>query len=191
MVHEGSADVTKRDNAYFERRLQNEHPQVYADWKAGKFKTLTEARHSVGLGRRRTRLQELINAWEKATAQDRDDFLNHLRKQGVQQPGNPASAAAPTGSPAGVAATGSGLGYPVAVGGYLTPQAKDRVLEIVQRRGLIGRYDSPRYGVIMQEMIPPFKPQNMALAQAIRHDKRLKPDMVHALERWLLDNRHV
>ncbi|WP_209427684.1 hypothetical protein [Pararhodobacter sp. SW119] len=184
--------MVTRDNAYFERRLQKEHPQVYADWKAGKFKTLTAARHSIGLGKRRTRFQELINAWEKASTQERDDFLDYLRKQGVQPASVAAAAAAPTVAPAGGGATGgSRLGYQVAVVGKLTPQAKDRILEIVQRRGLLGQYGAPRYGAIMQELIPPFKPQNMALAQAIRNGTRLKPDMVRALEQWLINQKHV
>ena len=180
--------MVKRDNEYFERRLQQKHPQTYSDWKAGKFSSLTEARHSVGMGKRRTRLQELVNGWEKATAQERADFLDHLRKQGVQLANTAAAAAAPTASPAGGGAKGgSGLGYQVTIGGKLTQQAKNRILEIINRRELFGSYHSPRYGVIMQELNPPFKPQNMALAQAIRHGTRLKLDMVRALEQWLIN----
>ncbi|KPP98487.1 MAG: hypothetical protein HLUCCA12_18005 [Rhodobacteraceae bacterium HLUCCA12] len=59
--------MPKRDNAYYERRLQKDYPETHADWKAGKFKSLTEARYSVGMGKPRTRLQVLINGWNKAS----------------------------------------------------------------------------------------------------------------------------
>lgn len=66
-----------------------------------------------------------------------------------------------------------------------------RILEIVNRRGLIGQLNRLKYGVIMQEMTSPFKPRNMALARAVSNGDRLKPDFVKALERWLHDNRNV
>lgn len=66
-----------------------------------------------------------------------------------------------------------------------------RILEIVNRRGLIGQLNRPKYGVIMQEMTPPFKPQNMALSRAVSKGHRLKPGLIQALERWLHDNRNV
>ncbi len=33
----------KRDNAYYEERLKSDFPKIYADLKAGKHKTITEA----------------------------------------------------------------------------------------------------------------------------------------------------
>jgi len=32
----------KRDNAYYLERLRLEHPQVYGDYRAGKFKNITD-----------------------------------------------------------------------------------------------------------------------------------------------------
>ena len=42
--------MTKRDNDYFARRLQKDHPQVWGDYQAGVYKTLTEARRAYGRG---------------------------------------------------------------------------------------------------------------------------------------------
>lgn len=38
-----------RDSAYYEQRLKNEFPLFYADLRAGKHKTITEAAIAAGL----------------------------------------------------------------------------------------------------------------------------------------------
>lgn len=48
-----------RDSGYYEERLKNEFPLVYADLKAGKHKTITEASIAAGIKTGRTRLHEL------------------------------------------------------------------------------------------------------------------------------------
>jgi hypothetical protein len=183
--------MVKRDNAYFERRLEKDHPQLYADVKAGRI-TVTEARRRAGMGKPRTRLQEMVNAWEKASPDERDDFLDHLCKKGVPIGGATTAPNTPRLMRASADATvGSGLSYQVAIDGTLTPQAKTRILEIINRRKLFGSDGSPKYGVIMQELVPAFKSRNMALAQAVRRGNRLSPDMVRALEQWLISQKHV
>ncbi|PNQ21321.1 hypothetical protein [Agrobacterium salinitolerans] len=65
----------KRDSAYYEERLKNEFPLVYADLKAGKHKTVTEAAIAAGLKKSRTRLHELKNAFNKANKSEKTAFL--------------------------------------------------------------------------------------------------------------------
>ena len=71
----------KRDSAYYEERLKNEFPLVYADLKAGKHRTITEAAFAAGLKKSRTRLHELKNAFEKATISEQAAFLGWLAAQ--------------------------------------------------------------------------------------------------------------
>ncbi len=52
----------KRDNAYYEARFQRDHPTIYADLKAGKYRTGTDAALAAGLNMKRTCLHEMKNA---------------------------------------------------------------------------------------------------------------------------------
>lgn len=76
-----------RDNAYYERRLRDEHPGLHADVLSGKL-TLSEAFFSAGLRKKRTRVAELVNAWKKATPAEQAEFLR-LTGMAVA-PGGPA-----------------------------------------------------------------------------------------------------
>lgn len=68
----------KRDNAYFEDRLREEHPAIHADFQRGVHRTLAEALIVSGLRKPRSRLLELRNAWDKASQFERDEFLRHI-----------------------------------------------------------------------------------------------------------------
>lgn len=63
---------TVRDNVYDEDRLKRDHPTIYADLKAGKYRTVTDAALVAGLKTKRTRLDEMKNAWGKASNADRN-----------------------------------------------------------------------------------------------------------------------
>lgn len=108
-----------RDNAYYEERLQHEHPSVYADLRAGKYRTVTEATIAAGLKQVRTRLHELKNAWSKATSAEQAEFLRHLAGSG---------AVLPALHPAGTSA--------IAVNYRLTPFACQRLQHIMSKRHL-------------------------------------------------------
>lgn len=195
--------MTKRDNDYIARRLQRDNPQIWIDFQAGVYKTLAEARRAAGLGGQRTRLHEMKNAWRKATDEQRDEFLAFLDAEGVTLPlprPTPAPAQVPTSSsvptlaptPTPTSTAGSstsapsaGVGFTFARGGYLTPEAKDRIKQIIDRRGLRGRYGSAKTGVIMRELQPPFSPSDPSLGSALARGTSLKKDMIEALERWV------
>lgn len=57
----------KRDKDYYLERLEREHPTIHADYLAGKFPSALKAFEAAGLKKHRSRLQELKNAWQKAT----------------------------------------------------------------------------------------------------------------------------
>ena len=197
--------MTKRDNDYYARRIQRDHPQIWHDFQAGVYKSLAEARRAAGLGGKRTRVLELKNAWRKATAEQRDEFLALLDAEGVTLPlprpapapapatissSVPTLTPAPTSTPtltvgSSTSAPTTGGGFIFARDGYLTPEAKDRINQITDQRGLRDRYGSPKTGVIMRELKPPFSPSDPSLGSALARGTSLKKVMIEALERWV------
>ena len=180
--------MAKRDNDYYARRLQRDHPHIWHAFQAGIYKSLAEARRAAGLGGSRTRVHELKNAWNRATAEERDEFRAFLDAEGVALPlSGPTSTPTPTTAPiAGsiTSAPATGIGT-IAKEGRLAPEARSRINQIIDRRGLRGRFGEPRIGVIMQELIPPFSPRDASLGSALARGTRLRKDMVEALERWV------
>lgn len=56
-----------RNNEYYLQRLETLRHDLYAKARAGEI-SVNKARQLAGLGGTRTRLNELLNAWEKAPA---------------------------------------------------------------------------------------------------------------------------
>lgn len=189
--------MSKRDNDYYARQLQRKHPQIWHDFQTGVHKTMAEARRAAGLGGERSRLHELKNAWSKATDEQRDEFLAFLDAQGITLPRKtPAPAPvptvsaltpAPTSKPTSSAgsstsASTAGVGFTFARDGYLTPEAKDRINQIIDQRGLRGRYGAPKTGVIMKELNPAFSSLDASLGSALSSGTSLKKSLINALE---------
>ena len=184
----------KRDNAYFERRLLDKHPEVYADWKAGSYRSLKAACESVGVMKPRTRLHELKNAWKKATPTEQRDFLGHLHKIGAIAP--PAPAASPriapaSHAPSAAAGTASALAFKVASGQYLTAEAKIRINEILDRRGLRSARGARQTAQVMRELKPPRNPHDPSLGFALARGRKLQEEMIDSLEKWLIEHADV
>jgi hypothetical protein len=158
---------TDRNKDYFEGRLIREKPVHYADLLAGKYKTVTEAAKAAGLMPTRTRLQELKNAFLKATKLEQDEFKRLIGCM-------PAVVPAPT--PAGPF-TG-----PVAIDRRLTSASTARIQEIMDMRAL-------KMGEVMVELGR--KSLNASLACALWRGSRLQPDLIEALELWLKANKAV
>lgn len=151
----------KRDNDYYLERLKRDHPTIYADYLAGKFRSKLKAFEAAGLKERRTRLQELKNAWQKATVAQQRDFLSWL---GV------GSTIVPTPS----------ASRPIAIDGRLETWAKARIDHIMASRGI-------KMGKVMDEL--GFRPGNPALGLALNQGYSIKdPAMLVALEQWLTAN---
>lgn len=161
----------KRDLAYYERRLIDEHPAVYADYQAGRFKSLTTACQAAGLMSKDTPPKALRRAWKKATPAEQHDFIAWIRSLR----GAAALPFTPTGHPPSR--------RPVVIDGNLEPWALHRINEIMQRRNL-------SQSNVMDEL--GFPRLNAALWTAMRSKTRLRNvTMVAAIKKWLDDNRHV
>lgn len=157
----------KRDSAYYEERLKNEFPLVYADLKAGKHTTITEAAIAAGLKKSRTRLQELKNAFDKANKAEQTAFLGWLAAQGHPvAPSSKTGTASPT----------------TAINGRLVPATKNRIEEIIAKRHL-------KVGDVMAEM--GFPKLNASLGRALHRGDRLQPDVIAALAKWLAANASI
>lgn len=158
-----------RDSAYYEDRLKRDYPSIYADLKAGRHRTVTDAAIAAGLKKVRTRLLELKNAWAKADAAEQADFLKWLMSSGALSSSSPSSTAS-----AGTAG--------IAIDRRLTPVASRRIGLIISKRHLA-------MGDLMVELGYP--PLNASVGMALARGTRLRPDVILALERWLAANASV
>lgn len=157
----------KRDNVYYEERLKNEFPAILADLKAGKHRTITDAAIAAGLKKPRTRLQELKNAFGKASRSEQSAFLGWLAAQGYLVSTTPASSIS---------------GSTIAKDRKLVPATEKRILEIMNKRGL-------KIGDVMAEIGYP--KLNASLGLALSRGDRLQPDMIAAINKWLTANASI
>ena len=65
----------KRDNAYLKKRLAKEFPGVFADFDAGRIKSVRAAAAKAGLIHLPTRLDALKREWKKATQAEQHEFI--------------------------------------------------------------------------------------------------------------------
>ncbi len=65
----------KRDRAYWLKRLHKDRPDIAERYERGEFETVRAACIDAELIKPRTRLMELKNAWEKASASERKAFV--------------------------------------------------------------------------------------------------------------------
>jgi hypothetical protein len=183
---------TKRDTAYFAERLEREHPEIWAAWKADAFPSLRAACVSAGLIRRRSRASELKNAWQKATVDEKFAFLNYLRNEGILRRAKGFELAVPPRRSAQVPLNDVGrtliptFPWKLTEHDRLTPEAKERILDIMRRRELILPNRSYRVGVIMEELGRGFKSQDPSLSHALKAGWRIRPELAKALEKWLV-----
>lgn len=156
-----------RNAAYYENRLKRDHPAIYADLKAGKYRTVADAAIAAGLRNRRTRLHELKNAWSKASPVEQREFLSWLRASRAVVPS--------------IAVASPSLA-PIAVNRCLVPLAVARIDEIMFKRHL-------KMGDVMFEM--GFERLNASLGMALARGTQLQPTVIAALEKWLAANATV
>jgi len=65
----------KRDSEYWIKRLQTEHPEVWAKHQRGEIASVRAATIEAGLIRERTGLMDLRRGWKNASAKERKTFL--------------------------------------------------------------------------------------------------------------------
>lgn len=69
----------KRDRAYYEARLKRDFPRIFAELRAGKFKSVRQAAAEAGLIHLPTRFDALKREWKRGTYPDRTKFINWLK----------------------------------------------------------------------------------------------------------------
>ena len=149
-----------RTNEYYLERLRLERPDIHDDLAAGRLANPAEAFKLAGLKKPRTRLQELKNAWVKASPSERDAFKAHI-----------GCLAVPTGPPSSLRSSST-----FSIDRRLTPSGVAQVQAIMLRRGL-------KMAVVLDEL--GFKRLNPSLGLALRQNNRLQPDMIDALKEWI------
>lgn len=153
----------KRDSDYYLQRLKVLRRDLYDDVLAGRM-TVNKARQLAGLGGRRTRLNELLHAWEEATSEERSKFL---AAKGLTT--------TPSAAPAPVVEVFDAMGF-------MLDSASLRIAEIMARRGMT-------YGQLADEI--GIKRLNASVAMAMRRDVRLSPATAENVKRWLAENSSV
>lgn len=183
--------MPKRDNAYFRRRLEVEHPRIWKDLNDGKYSSEREAFIAAGLRSERTRLNELKNAWTKATYDEKREFIGWLKAQpGVTSAPGPAVSSLPTlTAPMPTLATTRRKKSPRPATSIfdsdnrLLPAAIMRIEHLLSLKRM-------RRGDLLHEL--GFKKLNPSLGFALRNLNRINDDdLAHALEQWVHDNRHL
>ena len=158
------AKKTVRDNDYYLNRLEREHPVVFGDFQAGKYKTVEQALFDAKIKVKRTRLQELMNAWSKATTAEQHAFRHAI---GCATP--VAASSTPPVPP-----------VPFSVGRLLQPAAIASVQAIMARRAI-------KMGDLMNELGR--KRLNASVGMALSQGSMLKQDLIDDLEAWVA--KHV
>jgi hypothetical protein len=140
----------------------------------------------------RKRSNELKNAWRKANVDEKILFLQYLKEEGVLRRLNAFELDLPVRSPAmgpdrTLAHAGAEAQFPwmISVGGKITPEAKDLIIEIMRKRGLIAEHGQYHVGIIMKELGRGFKAQDPSLSLGLKAGWRIRPEFARALERWV------
>ena len=68
----------KRDSEYWMKRLQTEHPEIWAKHKRGEIASVRAAAIEAGMIRQRTGLMDLRRGWKNASVDERDLFLKEV-----------------------------------------------------------------------------------------------------------------
>lgn len=154
------ASKTVRNNDYYLDRLEREHPAVFRDYQDGKHTTVEKALVVAGIKTKRTRLQEMLNAWARATPAEQDAFRRAIACS--------APVATSTAPPTATA--------PFAVDRKLEPGAIAAVQAIMVRRSLT-------MGSVMVELGR--KRLNPSVGMAMNQGTQLDRDVIDDLEAWV------
>lgn len=171
----------KRDNAYFLERLRKEHPGIYADLQAGRFKNANAAFIAAGLRKQRTGLDVLRSAWDRASATEKDAFRRLI---GCTIPGTSGSITAPT-MTTPMPSTLPQAGQPIRqraihVDGCLEPDVKSHITAVMAHRGM-------KMGDLMSEL--GFKRLDASVGMALHQGSRINnPTLLQALGDWIEQN---
>jgi len=179
-----------RNNVYLLGRLEKERPDIFADWKAGKYKSTRKALLAAELRQPTKPINTLKTAWKKASAAEHAEFRKWIGGGGAAKAVATVSRlpSAPRVSPKAGTRTArswkSAAGTLVAPNGNLEAWVTNRIRSIMANRKM-------KMGQVMIEM--GYGKLNAALGRAMttHRPSRIDNDMVIALEIWLRSNKGV
>ena len=163
-----------RNNDYYVERLKRDHPNIYADLQAGKFKNTTQAIVEAGLKKPRSALDTLESIWKQATPAERNAFKIAIGCT-VAPPAAPTPAVSPV-------AVSMNIARPLRANTHLSSQTTDRIEGIMHLRKM-------KMGEVMKEM--GFSSLNTSLGMAMQRGTQVREDVFKALEEWLETNKNV
>jgi hypothetical protein len=149
----------KRDSDYYKERLKRDFPPIFADWRAGKFKSVRQAAAFAGLIHLPTRVDALKREWKHATTREKNEFVAWTK-------GRKAASAAPSLSI--IDATG-----------HLKPAVIRFINEWTSAKRI-------KPGKIMKEI--GFSNFDYTLSQALRRGAPIRSAAIPRLEVWLVRN---
>ena len=181
-----------RNNTYWLKRLELEHPAIHAKLMAKEILSVRSARAEAGLIRLPTRLDAMKREWNGATTAERAAFLRFLEgESGISIiPTKPIPAKSEKGAPE-VPVVASRPTVPISIADgdrCLTPSGKTRLLAVMLRLGLYrkrmskGTFDI-KSGAMMREF--GFDASDPSLSRAIRWGSQLAPGLISKLDEWL------
>src|ERR1700730_17181594 len=65
----------KRDSAYYKERLKRDFPPIFADLRAGKFKSVRQAAAAAKLIHLPTRVDALKREWKRSSTREKNEFV--------------------------------------------------------------------------------------------------------------------
>lgn len=158
----------KRDNSYYLNRLQAEHPSVWTDYQAGKFKNASEAFRAAGMKKSKTALEALRSAWAQASGSERSVFKAEIGCVSLPPPPMSVASVPPLSTSVPVP---SGSKVP------LPPALATEIESVMARRGL-------KIGAIMRELGRPTS--DTSLGMALHRGTLIQRDLIIDLEAWVL-----
>lgn len=170
----------KRDNAYYLERLRKDHPGVYRDYQAGKYRNISTALVAAGLRKGRSGLDGLKSLWRKASQADRDAFKAYIGCVGPPAAIVVTAASMPAPKPVARTIPGTAPRSASSTLRTLPPALANEIRMIMDRRDITT-------GPIMSEMN--LDPLNPSLGTALLRGTRVQESLIKALEIWLKANR--
>jgi hypothetical protein len=68
-----------RSNVYWLKRIERDHPKIFAKLRSGEVPTVRAARLQAGLLRQPTRLEKFIRDWDRLSIGQRGEFLQWVK----------------------------------------------------------------------------------------------------------------
>jgi len=156
----------KRDNDYYLGLLEKAAPAVYAQYRAGHFKSASAAILAGGVRQAPQQIHALLRAWKKASPTERAEFLSKI---GASSSAGTSPAASP--APTSI----------VTPNRRLTEATKKRLLALYPPGS--GRYDGFPTEKVMTALGLPT--HDTSLGMAMRRNTSLQLDLIRELEVWL------